>query len=119
MKCTMMMAAIVASHALAPTMAQAAAGDLLVAPTRVILNNGGNAELVSEGRTGKVVPAADVESMARALVEMAGQPAGALAMGQAGRAEVERRFSMQAMVAAYQGLYDRLLERSGNPIRTT
>jgi regulation of enolase protein 1 (concanavalin A-like superfamily) len=28
-------------------------------------------------------------------------------MGQTGRIEVERRFSLQAMVGAYQGLYDR------------
>ncbi|QWT16457.1 DUF916 domain-containing protein [Sphingobium xenophagum] len=43
----MMMAAIVASHALAPTMAQAAAGDLLVAPTRLIMGaNSGGCEVV-------------------------------------------------------------------------
>ncbi|MFY7856296.1 MAG: hypothetical protein ACOVQT_09170, partial [Rubrivivax sp.] len=32
--------------------------------------------------------------------------------GEAGRAEVERRFSLQAMVAAYQRVYDEVLGRS-------
>jgi hypothetical protein len=34
-------------------------------------------------------------------------------MGQAGRREVEGRFSLQAMVSAYQGLYDRQLAAAG------
>ncbi|MBG6120343.1 MULTISPECIES: DUF916 domain-containing protein [unclassified Sphingobium] len=46
MKRTMMMAAVVASHALAPTMAQAAAGDLLVAPTRLIMGANSGGEVV-------------------------------------------------------------------------
>ena len=80
---------------------------------------GGNAELVAHGRTGEIVPAADVEAMAAALVRMAGDSERAAAMGREGRAEVERRFSMQAMVLAYQGLYDRLLSGTGNYPRTT
>ena len=32
-------------------------------------------------------------------------------MGRAGREDVEKRFSMGAMVAAYQGVYDKLLSR--------
>lgn len=80
---------------------------------------GGNAELVARGHSGEIVPAADIEAMAAALVLMASDPDRAAAMGREGRAEVERRFSLQAMVAAYQGLYDRLLERSGAYPRTT
>lgn len=73
---------------------------------------GGNADLVAHGRTGLIVPPAHVEALAGALVQMAGDPARAQAMGQAGRAEAERRFSLQAMVGAYQGVYDRLLGRA-------
>ncbi len=80
---------------------------------------GGNAELVARGHSGDIVPAADIDAMAAALVRMASDPERAAAMGREGRAEVERRFSLQAMVAAYQGLYDRLLERSGAYPRTT
>jgi glycosyltransferase involved in cell wall biosynthesis len=87
------------------TILEAMATGLPVVATRV----GGNAELVQAGRTGMLVPAADVQAMAQALVEMAGNSQAAVRMGQAGRAEVERRFSLQAMVGAYQGLYDRQL----------
>lgn len=70
---------------------------------------GGNAELVQQGVTGMVVPAADVEAMAQAVLVLANDPARSAAFGRAGRARVEREFSLQAMVGAYQALYDRLL----------
>ena len=73
---------------------------------------GGNADLVVNGSTGQIVPPADVEALATALVRMASDPARARAMGREGRAEAERRFSMQAMVDTYQGVYDRLLGRA-------
>jgi glycosyltransferase involved in cell wall biosynthesis len=66
---------------------------------------GGNAELVDHGRTGEIVPADDIEAMAAALIRIADDPARARALGRAGREEVERRFSLQAMVGAYEGLY--------------
>jgi sugar transferase (PEP-CTERM/EpsH1 system associated) len=87
------------------TILEAIATALPVIATRV----GGNAELVDDGRTGALVPPDDVDALAQTLVRMATDPARAAAMGRAGRAEVERRFSLQAMVAAYQALYDREL----------
>lgn len=80
-------------------------------------NVGGNAELVASGRTGLVVPAASVDTMAQALLRLAADPQGCTDMGRAGRAEVEGRFSMQAMVAAYQGLYDRQLAAAARKTR--
>ncbi len=74
--------------------------------------SGGNPELIEAGRTGELVPAGDLEPMARAIVELAADPARAEWLGHAARAEVEQRFSLRAMVARYQGLYDRLLGRS-------
>jgi glycosyltransferase involved in cell wall biosynthesis len=74
---------------------------------------GGNAELVSHGRTGEIVPAADPDALARALVDMARSPQRAATMGREGRIEVERRFSLPAMVQAYQDLYDRQLAAAG------
>lgn len=70
---------------------------------------GGNAELVQPGVTGELVPPGDVEAMAQALVAVAGDPARAARLGQAGRARVEERFSLQAMVGAYQRLYESVL----------
>jgi len=70
---------------------------------------GGNTELVSSGLTGYIIPAADHEAMAERIVFLANQHDIARNMGNAGRELVERKFSMDAMVAAYQGLYDNLL----------
>lgn len=85
------------------TILEAMASGLPVVATQV----GGNAALVTEGTTGLLTPAADPEAMAQSLLQLARQPALADAMGRAGRERVERDFSMRAMVARYQGLYDR------------
>ncbi len=89
------------------TILEAMATGLPVVATAV----GGNADLVADGESGVIVPAADVQALAAALVKMAEDPARARAMGAAGRRLAEQRFSMQAMVATYQGVYDRLLGR--------
>ena len=78
---------------------------------------GGNTELVLAGRTGRLVPAGDVEALAAGLVDMAADPAGAAAMGRAGRLRVQEHFSLPAMVAAYQALYDRLLAQRSTTTR--
>ncbi len=79
----------------------------------IATNVGGNAELVSHGRSGEIIPALDVQAMAAAILRMVHDPDGAAAMGRQGRADVQARFSLQAMVAAYQALYDRLLKQKG------
>lgn len=70
---------------------------------------GGNGELVEAGRSGELVPVGDVEAMAEKIVGYARDRERARAAGQAGRAAVERKYSMAAMVLQYQRLYDRLL----------
>lgn len=87
------------------TILEAMASALPVVATAV----GGNPELVSDGVSGHVVPPDDVEALATALVALALDPARSSAMGRAGRADVERRFSLQAMVGAYQRIYEAAL----------
>ncbi len=70
---------------------------------------GGNAELVVAGETGAIVPPDDVKAMSAGLAQMAADPGRSAVMGRTGRLRVEQHFSLPAMVAAYQGLYDRLL----------
>jgi len=72
---------------------------------------GGNRDLVEPGVSGEIVPAGDVAALAAGLAACALDPARAAAMGRAGRLAVERRFSLQAMVGAYEGVYDKVLGR--------
>ena len=74
---------------------------------------GGNADLVTTGSTGQIVPAGDPEGLAHQIVQLANNPDQAKQMGQLGRQRVEEKFSMNAMVAAYLGTYDKLLGRAG------
>jgi sugar transferase (PEP-CTERM/EpsH1 system associated) len=89
------------------TILEAMASALPVLATRV----GANAELVQDGSTGLVVPAGDAAALAAGIVRLAASPERAVAMGREGRASVERRFSLQAMVLAYQGVYEQVLQR--------
>ncbi|MGC1817909.1 MAG: TIGR03088 family PEP-CTERM/XrtA system glycosyltransferase [Casimicrobiaceae bacterium] len=88
------------------TILEAMASGLPVIATRV----GGNAELVDDPTTGTLVPAADAEALASAMLRYARDPELARAQGRAGRARAERLFSLDAMVAQYTALYDRLLD---------
>ena len=89
------------------TILEAMASGLPIIATHV----GGNPELVQEGRTGKLVPAADPDALAQAIIDLALSPEIARAMGSAGRKRIEAQFSMKAMVGSYQQIYDRLLGR--------
>ncbi|SEL43664.1 sugar transferase, PEP-CTERM/EpsH1 system associated [Roseateles sp. YR242] len=93
------------------TILEAMASGLPVVATEV----GGNGDLVTPQISGLLVAAADPQPMATALLRLARNPAQALAMGEAGRQRVERDFSMRAMVARYQGLYDRLRGQPSEP----
>lgn len=87
------------------TILEAMASGLPIIATAV----GGNVELVSEGRNGRLVPAADPAALAKAIVAMAEQPEIAKNMGHRSRHLIEESYSLAAMVRNYQQLYDRLL----------
>lgn len=90
------------------TILEAMASSLPVVATAV----GGNADLVVPGETGYIVPAAHPQAMALRLVELASSPELANRLGQAGRQRVQAMFSMQAMVATYQRVYDQHMSRA-------
>ncbi|MDP3223761.1 MAG: sugar transferase, partial [Rubrivivax sp.] len=52
----------------------------------------------------------DPQALARGLLSLAANPQAAMGMGKAGREAVERRFSMQAMVDAYERVYEQVLQ---------
>jgi sugar transferase (PEP-CTERM/EpsH1 system associated) len=86
------------------TLLEAMGSGLPVIATRV----GGNPELVDDGTTGTLVASDDVEELTRAMLEYVRDPALSKMRGRAGRARAERVFSLDAMVAQYLALYDRL-----------
>jgi sugar transferase (PEP-CTERM/EpsH1 system associated) len=71
----------------------------------VASNVGGIPEVIDEGVQGLLVPAGDVAALAAALERHAGDAALRTQHGRAGRARVEERFGMRAMVNAYAALY--------------
>jgi sugar transferase (PEP-CTERM/EpsH1 system associated) len=89
------------------TIIEAMATGLPVVATRV----GGNAELVVEGKTGALVPPENPDAMAAALYSYVAARELRVNHGAAGRASVEARFSMQAMVDGYLAVYDQVLAR--------
>jgi glycosyltransferase involved in cell wall biosynthesis len=66
---------------------------------------GGNRETISDGKTGFLVPPGDPEALARALLGVVEDRARARAIGLAGREVMLRDFTLDAMVGAYQQLY--------------
>ena len=87
------------------TILEAMACAIPVVATRV----GGNPELVEDGMTGRLVAAANAESMATALLRYCDDPVLARRHGRAGRHLVQQRFSLDRMVADYLSLYDGLV----------
>ncbi len=87
------------------TLLEAMASGLPVVATRV----GGNAELMEEGLTGRLVPRADPEAMATEILRYFDDPLLARRHGGAGRSLVEKRFSLDLMVRRYDELYASVL----------
>lgn len=100
------------SEGISNTILEAMATGLPVIAT----NTGGNGELVTDGVTGQLVPVGNPEAMAAAIIRYADDARLARAAGMAGRAAVELRFSMEAMVASYAALYDRLMAEANAPL---
>lgn len=98
------------SEGISNVILEAMASGLPVVATAV----GGNADLVVQGQTGYIVPPAHPQAMALRLVELASSPERACSMGRNGRQRVQATFSMQAMVATYQRVYDQQLLRTGS-----
>lgn len=92
------------------TILEAMASGLPVIATDV----GGNGELVVSDETGELVPAANPEALAAAILRQYLNPVVYMAMGRAGRARVERLFSMDSMVQSYLDVYDSALGLPGS-----
>jgi glycosyltransferase involved in cell wall biosynthesis len=70
---------------------------------------GGNAEAVVDGVTGMLVPAGDAKAMAQAITVLVRDASMRKQLGDAGRLRAVERFSLAAMVSAYQDIYEEVL----------
>lgn len=70
----------------------------------------GTEDLIVPGETGWLVPPRDPEALTRALEEAASDPERCRRLGAAGRARVEREFSLDAVVTAYERLWTAALD---------
>jgi glycosyltransferase involved in cell wall biosynthesis len=62
-------------------------------------------EVIRDGATGRLVPFADPDALARAIVTTIEDPANAQAMGRTARAVIAERFSLEAMLDGIVGVY--------------
>ena len=69
---------------------------------------GGNAEAIVENETGYLVPPRDPSALAAALIRLLDDAQRARALGTAGRARVEERFTEDRMIARYVAVYEEL-----------
>ena len=91
------------------TILEAMATGLPVVATRV----GGNAELIEAGMTGILVPPANSDALAQAMLGYFNDRATARRHGKAALRVVETRFSLPTMVADYARMYERALANAG------
>lgn len=69
-------------------------------------------EVVRDQETGILVPPNDPSALARALVDLARDPARQVLLGHAGRRHIERNFDIQRVVERYERLYEQLVSGS-------
>ena len=94
------------------TILEAMASGLPVVATRV----GGNSELIESGMTGMLVPPANSDAMAQAMLGYYNDRSTARRHAKAAHRVVEERFSLTRMVSDYSHLYERALAAAGSPI---
>jgi len=93
------------------TILEAMASGLPVVATRV----GGNPELVQEDITGSLFPVSGRDALAATIARYCDNAALSRLQGEAARAAVEARFTIETMVSGYCRLYDQALADAGYP----
>jgi sugar transferase (PEP-CTERM/EpsH1 system associated) len=94
------------------TILEAMASGLPVVATRV----GGNSELIESGMTGLLVPPANSDALAKAMLGYYNDRGMARRHAKAAHRVVEARYSVTRMVSDYVQLYERALAAAGGPV---
>jgi glycosyltransferase involved in cell wall biosynthesis len=71
---------------------------------------GGSPEMVTDGVTGYLVPPADSDSLAKAVIDLLQDSGKARVMGEQGRKTVHEKFTLEAMTKSYEKLYQKLIQ---------
>jgi N-acetyl-alpha-D-glucosaminyl L-malate synthase BshA len=79
---------------------------------------GGIPEVVEDGVSGLLVPAGDVDALARAVQRLIGDPAARATLGQAARKRAQGQFSADQIVPRYIELYERVVSHRTWDTRT-
>lgn len=74
----------------------------------------GNREIVIDGQTGLLVPAADPEKLANALLTLVASPERMEQYGRDGRKRVEEHFSIKHIARQWNALFETLMNKEGN-----
>jgi len=75
---------------------------------------GGNREVVQEGQTGYLVPPKDARALGAAMLRLMALPkTQKQSMGEAARALVQRRYSLESVLSQWESIYAELLRRKG------
>jgi glycosyltransferase involved in cell wall biosynthesis len=75
---------------------------------------GGNPEIVVHGETGLLVPPANADALASAILSILEDKEAASRFGNAGRKRVEERFSLDVMLRNYENLFEQVINSRGN-----
>lgn len=83
--------------------------EALLCETPVVASaSGGLTDIVSDGRTGRLVPAGQPEALARAIADSLAAPPQLAVWGRTGRSEMLTRFSPATVAARYHTLYSQV-----------
>jgi glycosyltransferase involved in cell wall biosynthesis len=89
------------SEGISLTLLEAMAAGVPIVATRV----GGNPEVVEHGVTGLLVPPADPQSLAAAILTVLNDPRLAIRLSEHSRLRAQRHFNLRQMTASYEALY--------------
>ncbi|MDD5258543.1 MAG: glycosyltransferase family 4 protein [bacterium] len=84
---------------------------MAVAKPVVATNVGGNPEAVIDGVTGILVPLADSQSLAAAILSILNNPVLEKTLGEKGFFRVQEKFSLKQMISSYEALYLSVLQK--------
>jgi glycosyltransferase involved in cell wall biosynthesis len=71
----------------------------------VATNVGGIPELISDGKTGRLIPSGDAAALAGTVLELMNDPDRAATLGRAARLEIQQNYSFDRMVKQFEALY--------------